>query len=93
MVVGMIGDHVGAVMSLGGSSPSSTAIFNEGNAMKTIAHQINVSNDITFICDKSRHLICKPYSEANMLFMATEFGINPLWHHKDHYDILINKIK
>lgn len=28
-----------------------------------------------------------------MLFMATELGINPLWHHKDHYDIPINKIE
>jgi hypothetical protein len=27
-----------------------------------------------------------------MLFMATELGINPLWHHKDHYDIPIDKI-
>jgi len=28
-----------------------------------------------------------------MLSMATELGINPLWHHKDHYDIPINKIE
>lgn len=61
--------------------------------MQTIARQVNISNNITFICDRKRHLICKPYSEANMLFMATELGINPLWHHKDHYDIPINKIE
>lgn len=55
--------------------------------MKVIAEEFNEAIGLTFVCDKKRHLICLPYSKANMLSMATELGINPLWFHKDHYDI------
>ena len=58
-----------------------------------IACEINKGLDLTFICDNKRHLICLPYSKPNMLSMATELGINPLWFHKDHYDIPKDRIK
>lgn len=61
--------------------------------MQMVASIANKELDITFICDNKRHLICFPYSKANMLLMATELGINPLWFHKDHYDIPKNRIE
>jgi len=61
--------------------------------MKTLARELNEHLNLTFVCDKKRHLICLPYSKTNMLSMATELGINPLWFHKDHYDIPKNRIE
>lgn len=61
--------------------------------MKMLASEINEQLDLTFICDTKRHLICTPYSKTNMLLMATELEISPLWFHKDHYDIPKHRIK
>lgn len=60
--------------------------------MKTIASEMNDRLNLTFVCDNKRHLICIPYSKGNLLSMATELSINPLWFHKDHYDIPIERI-
>jgi hypothetical protein len=40
-----------------------------------------------YLCDNSRHLICKPYSIENLHRMAEELNIKRCWFHKDHYDI------
>jgi hypothetical protein len=43
-----------------------------------------------FICDHKRHLICEPYSIANLHKMAAILGIKRCWFHdgsKPHYDI------
>ena len=44
-----------------------------------------------FLCDKSRHLICIPYSVENLHEMAKTLGINRCWFHNTpnfpHYDI------
>ena len=40
-----------------------------------------------YLCDEHRHLICRPYSIANLHAMAEQLGIKRCWFHKDHYDI------
>lgn len=44
-----------------------------------------------FYCDKRRHLVCVPYSVANLHAMARELRIHPCWFHANasypHYDI------
>lgn len=40
-----------------------------------------------FYCDKSRHLVCMPYSIENLHLMAKELRIKKIWFHKNHYDI------
>jgi hypothetical protein len=44
-----------------------------------------------FICDNGRHLICLPYSIANLHVMAQKLGIGRHWFHAkpnlSHYDI------
>jgi ferritin-like protein len=40
-----------------------------------------------YICDRARHLVCVPYSIANLHKMAEDLGIKRAWFHKDHYDI------
>lgn len=43
-----------------------------------------------YLCDTSRHLICLPYSIANLHKMADDLGIKRCWFHagkKPHYDI------
>ena len=42
---------------------------------------------LKFFCDRSRHLVCVPYSIGNLHIMAEELGIARCWFHKDHYDI------
>ena len=42
---------------------------------------------LNFICDRSRHLICEPYSIENLHSMAEILGIKKCWFHKTHYDI------
>ncbi len=46
-----------------------------------------------FVCDKSRHLVCIPYSVENLHKMAVELNINRCWFHKNHYDIPKQRIK
>lgn len=45
---------------------------------------------LEFFCDASRHLVCKPYSVANLHRMARDLNIKRCWFHagsKPHYDI------
>lgn len=45
---------------------------------------------LQYISDGKRHLICVPYTIANLHRMARELAINPCWYHagkKPHYDI------
>lgn len=44
------------------------------------------------VCDNKRHLICIPYSIANLHKMAIAMNIAKCWFHKDHYDIPIQRI-
>lgn len=46
--------------------------------------------------DKSRHLVCTPYSVENLHVMAEQFGIKQCWFHKriiSHYDIPKRRIE
>lgn len=45
-----------------------------------------------YLTDGERHLICDPYSIANLHRMAEELGIKKCWFHKNHYDIPIRRI-
>ena len=40
-----------------------------------------------FYCDKSRHLVCMPYSIENLHKMAKKLKIKKYWFHKNHYDL------
>lgn len=46
---------------------------------------------LTYFCDEMRHLVCRPYSIANLHRMARELGIKRCWFHNskghEHYDI------
>lgn len=50
-----------------------------------------------YICDNGRHLICLPYSIANLHRMAYDLGIHRDWFHQKegrwHYDIPKRRIK
>lgn len=52
-----------------------------------------MNNDILYICDKKRHLVCYPYSIENLHKMADELLINRCWFHKTHYDIPKRRIQ
>lgn len=46
--------------------------------------------ELTYICDNSRHLICLPYSIENLHRMASDLGLAKNWYHKGshpHYDM------
>lgn len=47
--------------------------------------------EIYYICDDSRHLVCLPYTVNNLHKMAEDLGISRSWYHssgnKKHYDI------
>lgn len=43
--------------------------------------------NLTYITDDKRHLICKPYTIENLHVMAKELNIKRYWFHKNHYDI------
>lgn len=42
---------------------------------------------MTYYCDNKQHLVCIPYSIANLHAMALDLGIKRCWFHRDHYDI------
>lgn len=42
---------------------------------------------MTYYCDNHRHLVCVPYSIANLHLMANTLNLKKCWFHKDHYDI------
>lgn len=43
--------------------------------------------EMEYLCDDARHLICRPYSIKNLHKMAEELNIKKCWFHKNHYDI------
>ena len=44
-------------------------------------------NNLKYVCDKKRHLVCVPYNTENLHQMAKELKIGKWWFHKNHYDI------
>lgn len=52
-----------------------------------------VMQKLKYICDKRRHLVCKPYSIENLHKMADQLCIKRPWFHKDHYDIPKDRIE
>ena len=46
-----------------------------------------------YYCDDSRHLVCIPYSIANLHEMAIALDIKRCWFHLNHYDIPKRRIK
>ena len=51
------------------------------------------TDDLEYYCDNKRHLVCKPYSFANLHMMAEDLGLKRYWFHKDHYDIPVRRIE
>lgn len=49
--------------------------------------------NLKFLCDNSRHLICIPYSIENLHKMSVELDIKRCWFHKNHYDIPKRRIE
>lgn len=45
------------------------------------------SPSLEFLTDGARHLICVPYSIANLHEMARQLNVKTCWFHRDHYDI------
>lgn len=54
---------------------------------------LEMNEEIQYLCDIYRHLICKPYSIENLHIMATELNIHKCWFHKNHYDIPKKRIE
>lgn len=52
-----------------------------------------MADELIYFTDKSRHLVCKPYSKENLFKMAECLGIKKCWFHKDHFDIPKRRIK
>lgn len=52
-----------------------------------------MENQLTYYCDKYRHLVCIPYSIENLHIMAKNLGIKECWFHKNHYDIPLMRIE
>lgn len=55
-------------------------------------------DDLIYICDNKRHLICLPYSVENLHRMADELNLGKQWFHKGkrnkpHYDIPKKRIE
>lgn len=45
---------------------------------------------LSYVCDNQRHLICVPYSSANLHEMTRQLDIKRCWYHPGkhpHYDI------
>jgi len=48
---------------------------------------------LIYVCDNARHLICVPYSTANLHKMAKELELSRSWFHNNHYDIPKKRIE
>jgi len=46
-----------------------------------------------YLTDGKRHLICEPYSIANLHIMADNLDIKRCWFHRTHYDIPKRRIQ
>lgn len=49
-------------------------------------------HEMTYYTDGKRHLVCVPYSVANLHQMAADLGIKKCWFHNDHYDIPLQRM-
>lgn len=49
--------------------------------------------EMTYYCDKARHLVCLPYSVENLHAMGDALSIKRCWFHGDHYDIPKRRIE
>lgn len=45
-----------------------------------------------YVADNKRHLVCIPYSLANLHSMARELGVKKGWYENGHYDIPARRI-
>jgi hypothetical protein len=52
-----------------------------------------MNEEIQYLCDNYRHLICKPYSIENLHKMAKDLNIKMCWFHNNHYDIPKKRIE
>jgi len=56
-----------------------------------------MGNGLRYFCDNERHLVCVPYTEANLHLMAADLGIKRCWFHASsrfpHYDIPKRRIE
>lgn len=54
-------------------------------------------NSLIYVCDRSRHLVCLPYSVENLHRMADELGLKRCWFHSSsrypHYDMPVKRIE
>ena len=50
-------------------------------------NQVALPEPLTYYCDLYRHLVCRPYSIANLHLMAQRLGVKRCWFHEDRYDI------
>lgn len=51
-----------------------------------------MEQELRYITDGRRHLVCLPYSKANLHEMASRLGIKRCWFHRDHYDIPVRRM-
>lgn len=51
------------------------------------------TEELTYLTDGERHLVCVPYSIANLHKMAKDLEIKKCWFHKDHYDVPLTRQK
>jgi len=49
------------------------------------------TEDLQYLTDGERHLVCVPYSIPNLHRMAEDLNIKRCWFHKDHYDIPLTR--
>ena len=63
----------------------------------TCEFESHLAHKMEYLCDDSRHLICKPYSIENLHKMAEKLNIKRCWFHKNgklsHYDIPKKRIQ
>lgn len=52
-----------------------------------------MKNNLVYLTDGRRHLICLPYTKQNLHLMAKDLNIKMCWFHKNHYDIPKKRIK
>ena len=51
------------------------------------------AEDLEFIADRERHLVCEPYSIKNLHIMEKALRIHKCWFHGNHYDIPQRRIE
>jgi hypothetical protein len=76
---------------------SHARIVENESTYKTQRLKVDVE-ELQYICDRKRHLICKPYSIENLHRMANELNISRDWFHEgkdglSHYDMPVRRIE